>query len=249
MSGSEEEKASAMSIYEIRVRGHLDQHWSAWFEGLTISHDGEGNTILHGPLADEAALHGVLIKVRDLALPLLAFRRDDVDGSAQERAHTLSRSEMRSIHSSLDESEPATEKEIAMTIESPSVSTLARAVGYAHVTIATGIRLVFCAGQGALDAQGNLVGAHDLTAQTAQAIKNLALALEAAHATLADVVKTTLYVVDLDDDSLSKIFAGISAATEETGQQFPLVAGTLLGVQRLALAGTLIEIEVVAVLP
>ena len=73
-----------MSIYEIRVRGHLDQHWSAWFDGLTIQHDGDGNTVLHGELVDEAALHGVLMKVRDLALPLLAVSRQDGDGSQQK---------------------------------------------------------------------------------------------------------------------------------------------------------------------
>ncbi len=117
------------------------------------------------------------------------------------------------------------------------------------MTSAVGTCLVFCAGHIALDAQGNLVGAQDLTAQTVQALKNLALALEAANATFADIAKTTLYVVGLNDDALPKIFAGISIATEETGQQFPLVAGTLLGVQRLALADVLIEIEVVAVLP
>ncbi len=73
-----------MSIYEIRVKGHLDQRWSAWFEGLTISHDADGNTVLRGTLVDEAALHGVLIKVRDLALPLLAVSRQDGDGSGQK---------------------------------------------------------------------------------------------------------------------------------------------------------------------
>ena len=71
-----------MNWYEIRVQGHLDQHWSAWFEGLTITYEPEGNTVLRGPLPDEAALHGVLIKVRDLALPLLAVNR--VEGSGAE---------------------------------------------------------------------------------------------------------------------------------------------------------------------
>lgn len=66
-------------VYEIRVKGQLDQQWSAWFEGLSISYDGEGNTVLRGALADEAALHGVLIKVRDLALPLIALRREEGD--------------------------------------------------------------------------------------------------------------------------------------------------------------------------
>ena len=77
-----------MSVYEIRIKGHLDQHWSTWFEGLTISYDGNGNTVLRGPLVDEAALHGVLIKVRDLALPLLAVSRLDADGSVREGAES-----------------------------------------------------------------------------------------------------------------------------------------------------------------
>ncbi len=72
-----------MYRYEIRVQGHLDQRWSEWFDGLTISYDGDGNTVLRGPLVDEAALHGVLIKVRDLALPLLAVSRDKTDASMQ----------------------------------------------------------------------------------------------------------------------------------------------------------------------
>ena len=66
-----------MNWYEIRVQGHLDQYWSEWFEWLTISYDVDDNTVLRGPLVDEAALHGVLIKVRDLALPLLAVNRID----------------------------------------------------------------------------------------------------------------------------------------------------------------------------
>jgi hypothetical protein len=64
-----------MAIYEIRLQGHLDQHWSAWFDGLTITYDGDGRTLLRGELSDEAALHGVLMKVRDLAVPLLAVQR------------------------------------------------------------------------------------------------------------------------------------------------------------------------------
>ena len=69
-------------MYEIRVKGQLDQTWSDWFEGLSISYDGEDNTVLRGPLADEAALHGVLIKVRDLALPLIALKREE-EGNVQ----------------------------------------------------------------------------------------------------------------------------------------------------------------------
>ena len=64
-----------MAVYEFRVQGRLDQRWSSWFNGLTISYEDEGITVLRGPLVDQAALHGVLIKVRDLALPLLAVSR------------------------------------------------------------------------------------------------------------------------------------------------------------------------------
>ena len=70
-----------MTIYEIRVQGHLDQRWSAWFAGLAITYDTDDNTVLHGPLVDEAALHGVLIKIRDLTLPLLAVNRVAADSS------------------------------------------------------------------------------------------------------------------------------------------------------------------------
>ena len=64
-----------MNWYEIRIQGHLDQHWSEWFDGLDITYDVDDNTVLRGPLLDETALHGVLIKVRDMALPLLAVNR------------------------------------------------------------------------------------------------------------------------------------------------------------------------------
>ena len=64
-----------MHVYEIRIQGHLDQHWATWFDGLAISYDSDETTLLRGHIADEAALHGMLAKVRDLGLPLLAFRR------------------------------------------------------------------------------------------------------------------------------------------------------------------------------
>jgi hypothetical protein len=64
-----------MIIYAIRVQGHLDHYWSAWFNDVTVSCEADGSTLLCGRLADEAALHGVLMKVRDLALPLLAVSR------------------------------------------------------------------------------------------------------------------------------------------------------------------------------
>jgi hypothetical protein len=58
--------------YEIRLKGHLDSRWTAWFDGLTLTRDSDGTTIIHGLVADQAALHGLLQKVRDLGLPLVS---------------------------------------------------------------------------------------------------------------------------------------------------------------------------------
>jgi hypothetical protein len=63
--------------YEIRVKGVLDRGWSAWFDGLEITSDDRGQTTLAGPVADQAALHGLLAKIRDLGLELLEVRRSD----------------------------------------------------------------------------------------------------------------------------------------------------------------------------
>ena len=69
------------TYYEIIIQGHLDSHWSSWFDGLNITHEPNGTTTLAGPIVDQAALHGVLIKVRDLGLPLIGVRRVAVKGS------------------------------------------------------------------------------------------------------------------------------------------------------------------------
>jgi hypothetical protein len=58
-------------VYQIRIKGHLSGQWTAWFEGLTITLEEDGNTLLTGPVLDQAALHGLLKKVRDLGMPLL----------------------------------------------------------------------------------------------------------------------------------------------------------------------------------
>lgn len=62
-------------LYEIRIRGHLPDRWSHWFNGLNITLEANGNTLLTGPVVDESALHGLLRKVRDLGLPLLSVNR------------------------------------------------------------------------------------------------------------------------------------------------------------------------------
>jgi hypothetical protein len=63
--------------YEIRLKGRLDPRWAAWFEGLRLTHEGDGTTLLRGPVVDQAALHGLLRKVHDLGLPLVSVVRVD----------------------------------------------------------------------------------------------------------------------------------------------------------------------------
>jgi hypothetical protein len=60
--------------YTITVRGHLADHWSAWFDGLTITNQLNGEAVLTGPILDQAALHGVLAKLRDLGVALIAVQ-------------------------------------------------------------------------------------------------------------------------------------------------------------------------------
>jgi hypothetical protein len=65
--------------YELRVKGILDPSWSAWFDGLQVTSDDHGQTIIVGPVIDQAALHSLLAKVRDLGLELTSVRRIDPD--------------------------------------------------------------------------------------------------------------------------------------------------------------------------
>src|SRR5437764_14260556 len=60
------------TVYQIRIKGHLGREWTDWFGGLTITLEVDGETLLTGPVVDQAALHGVLRKVRDVGLPLLS---------------------------------------------------------------------------------------------------------------------------------------------------------------------------------
>jgi hypothetical protein len=61
--------------YEIRLKGHLEPRWADWFDGLTMTQESDGSTVLRGSVVDQAALHGLLGKVRDLGLPLIAVNR------------------------------------------------------------------------------------------------------------------------------------------------------------------------------
>jgi len=66
-------------IYQIRLKGYLDRCWADWFNGFTITHRQDGTTVLFGVVADQAALHGLLVKIRDLGLPLLAVIQVESD--------------------------------------------------------------------------------------------------------------------------------------------------------------------------
>ncbi|HET7089692.1 MAG TPA: hypothetical protein VFL17_13670 [Anaerolineae bacterium] len=66
-------------VYEIRVKGHLDPRWSEWFQGLTVTRTASGETILSGSIVDQAALHGLLAKIRDLNLTLISVTRAEAE--------------------------------------------------------------------------------------------------------------------------------------------------------------------------
>jgi hypothetical protein len=73
--------------YEIRLKGHLDGRWAAWFDGLSLSRESDGTTILRGPIPDQAALHGLLQRVRDTGLSLVSVIRiepDPADGAVNQ---------------------------------------------------------------------------------------------------------------------------------------------------------------------
>jgi hypothetical protein len=73
------EGVKKVSFYRIRVKGHLDERWSEWFDGLEITNLENGEAMLYGEIVDQAALHGVLNKVRDLNLPLISVTSVDPD--------------------------------------------------------------------------------------------------------------------------------------------------------------------------
>ncbi len=72
MNAVPQSDADQPMVYEIRIKGYLSHLWAGWFEGLTITLEDNGNTLLTGTVIDQSALHGILKKVRDLGMPLLS---------------------------------------------------------------------------------------------------------------------------------------------------------------------------------
>ena len=72
-------KRSEVGRYEIRLRGHLASRWAAWFDGLSLTNENDGTTLIHGLVVDQAALHGLIQKVRDVGLPLISVAQIDTD--------------------------------------------------------------------------------------------------------------------------------------------------------------------------
>jgi enamine deaminase RidA (YjgF/YER057c/UK114 family) len=114
----------------------------------------------------------------------------------------------------------------------------------ANVTIATGSRIVHVSGQTAVDVEGKVVGSTHLD-QSVRTFKNVLVALDSAGATLADVAKFTIFVVDYSWEALEAL---MSAAKEVFGEPYPVTATTLVGVAALWLPELLVEIEAVAIL-
>ena len=72
MSGTSSGQQADPGRYEIRVQGRLESRWAAWFDGMTLTPQNDGTTTIHGPVVDQAALHGLLRKLRDVGLPLVS---------------------------------------------------------------------------------------------------------------------------------------------------------------------------------
>ena len=81
---SDTSTASEAGRYEIRLKGHLDNRWASWFDGLTLTNCADGSTVIHGIVVDQSALHGLLQKVRDVGLPLISVTRVNIDPSTSD---------------------------------------------------------------------------------------------------------------------------------------------------------------------
>lgn len=133
-----------------------------------------------------------------------------------------------------------------MTIELINPSGLMQPQGYSHVSVARGGATVHLAGQTGQLADGTLAGG-DLASQTAQALRNVGIALAAAGAGFADVAKIVIYIVDWTPDKTAELFAGLQSVAPELGIT-AAAPTTVIGVQSLASPEQLVEFDVTAVI-
>jgi enamine deaminase RidA (YjgF/YER057c/UK114 family) len=134
---------------------------------------------------------------------------------------------------------------MAITLVNPSG--LPEVDAYRQVSVATGSKLVFVAGQVAWDADGTTVGEGDLAAQVEQCYLNVGTALAGVGATFDDVAKLTIYVVDWNPGKMPLLLEGIARAAARLGTT-PVPPGTLLGVAALDVPDHLVEVEATAVI-
>lgn len=134
-----------------------------------------------------------------------------------------------------------------MTVELINPDGLPKPDTYAQLSVATGSRTVYIAGQVARDGDGNRVGAGDLAAQVEQALVNVDIAVRAAGGTFADVAKLTIYIVDWTPDKMGPFGEGAMRAAARLGVN-PVKPVTLLGIAALAEPDLMVEIEAIAVL-
>ncbi|KFZ81770.1 endoribonuclease [Amycolatopsis sp. MJM2582] len=134
-----------------------------------------------------------------------------------------------------------------MSITLVNPAGLPKIPAYRQVSIATGSKLVFIAGQVSWDADGALVGEGDLAAQVEQCYLNVGAALAGAGATFDDVAKVTVYVVDWTPDKLALFLEGVDRAAAKLGGT-PVPPGTLIGVAALDVPEHLVEVEATAVI-
>ena len=74
--------------YKIKIKGHMDEKWTDWFDGLQITHEKDGRTTFYGPLPDQAALHSILRKIRDLNLQLISVKQVNLDAEDESPANS-----------------------------------------------------------------------------------------------------------------------------------------------------------------
>ena len=75
-------------VYQIKIKGHLEESWAEWFEEMTFTHEKDGTTTLYGPLPDQAALHSILRKIRDLNLQLISVKQVKFDAEDETKTNS-----------------------------------------------------------------------------------------------------------------------------------------------------------------